>query len=55
VLLETDAIKNPMLDAGYLMLDNLHAIYSGVDRHPVSRNQYQESASDSMVIFDTAW
>ncbi len=46
-MLETVAFTETMLDAGCLMLDNLHAIKSAIHKHPVSRNQYQGSANDS--------
>jgi len=49
-MLETVAFMGPMLDAGRSMLDNLHAINSGIHKHPVSRNQDQGSANDSKVF-----
>ncbi len=52
VLLESVAIKRSMLDAGCSMLDNLHPIDSGIDKHPVTSNQYQESASDRKVFLE---
>jgi hypothetical protein len=42
-----------MLDAGCSMLDNLHTINGGIDKHPASRNQYQKSANDSKVFPET--
>jgi len=49
-MLATVAFTGPMLDAGCLMLDNLHAIRSGIHKHPVSRNKYQGSANDNKIF-----
>jgi hypothetical protein len=49
-MLETGAFSGQMLDAGYSMLDNLHAINGGIHKHPVSRNQYPGSVNDSKVF-----
>ena len=48
VLLESVAGKRLMLDAGCSMLDNPRTIYRGIDKYPVSRNQYQGSASKGL-------
>ena len=47
---EIAAIKRPMLDSGYSMLNNLHGTFGGVDKHRESSNQYRASASDSKVL-----
>jgi hypothetical protein len=49
-MLPTGAVTGLMLDAGCSMLDNLDAIKSGTHKHPVSRNQYQESVNYSNVF-----
>jgi hypothetical protein len=49
-MLLTVAFTGLMLDAGCSMLDNLDAIKSAIHKHPVSRNQYQESINDNNVF-----